>query len=160
MTTPHLMLPLLEAGQAQKHLTVNDALLALDAWAEGKDARLAAHANGAATSMRILGLDTSPASGTVFETALVIPGRALVFGVTARVTAALTGIASFAIGVDGNAGQFGSGLGTAAGSTNTGIIGPTAFYAPTPLRLTATGGSFAGGSVRLALHILELALPA
>lgn len=40
-----------------------------------------------------------------------------------------------------------------------GVIGPTAFYAPTPIRLTAVGGSFAGGTVRVAWHVLLCSAP-
>jgi hypothetical protein len=34
------------------------------------------------------------------------------------------------------------------------VIGPQAFYAPTPVRLTANGGAFTGGAVRVAIHYL------
>jgi len=159
MNTPHLSLPLLEAGQAQKHVTVNEALVALDLWAEGKDTALARAANGAACALHILTATHTP-SGTVSTTGLVIPDRAIALGAAVRVTAALTGIASFALGVAGNDGQFGSGLNPAAASANMGTIGPTAFYAETPLLLTAAGGSFTSGSVRLALFLLVLTPPA
>ncbi|MBC7155570.1 MAG: DUF2793 domain-containing protein, partial [Rhodobacteraceae bacterium] len=46
------------------------------------------------------------------------------------------------------------------GSFARGLLGaPMTFYAPTPLKLTATGGVFAGGTVRLAVHYLEVAVP-
>jgi hypothetical protein len=51
-------------------------------------------------------------------------------------------------------------LGTAKGSSNIGVIGPTAFYAPTPIRVTANGGVFAGGKVRLVLFAMAFAAPA
>jgi hypothetical protein len=159
MTTPHLSLPLLEAGQAQKHVTVNEALLALDLWAEAKDTHLARAANGAACALQIL-ITTHTPSGTMSDTGLVIPDRAIVLGAAVRVVEALTGITSFALGVAGNDGQFGSGLSPATGSVNTGVVGPTAFYAGTPVRLTAAGGSFTGGSVRLALFLLVFTPPA
>ena len=40
-----------------------------------------------------------------------------------------------------------------------GVIGPQAFYADTPIVLTARGGSFTGGSVRIAIHYLTLGGP-
>jgi hypothetical protein len=42
-------------------------------------------------------------------------------------------------------------LSISAGSTNYGLIGPTAFYSATTLTITATGGSFSGGQVRLSI---------
>jgi hypothetical protein len=38
-----------------------------------------------------------------------------------------------------------------AGSSNYGLIGPTAFYVSTNLIVTATSGSFTGGQVRLSI---------
>ncbi len=93
------------------------------------------------------------ASGATVSSAVPIPNRAIVFAVSSFVVAAVSGPTSFSIGVAGNAGQFGSGLGTAKGAQNAGVIGPTAFYADTPLVLTAgTGAAFTGGAVRLAIH--------
>ena len=49
---------------------------------------------------------------------------------------------------------------TAAGSFARGVLGqPTAFYAPTAMQLDAAGGDFGGGTVRIAVHYMELALP-
>jgi hypothetical protein len=45
------------------------------------------------------------------------------------------------------------------GSTNIGVIGPTAFYAPTPIRITAAGGSFTSGKLRLVLYAMGFAAP-
>ncbi|MFD2031692.1 hypothetical protein ACFSKM_17830 [Ancylobacter dichloromethanicus] len=44
------------------------------------------------------------------------------------------------------------------GASNIGVIGPQAFYADTPLRVTALGGSFTGGRVRLVLSYLAFTL--
>jgi hypothetical protein len=74
--------------------------------------------------------------------------------VGARVTAAVTGAPSFSVGVSGSASQFGAALSIAAGSINSGLIGPTAFYASTPLIITATTGAFTGGAVRLSVHYM------
>jgi hypothetical protein len=38
--------------------------------------------------------------------------------------------------------------------------GATAFYAATPIRITAAGGTFTGGKVRLVLHAMSFTAPA
>ena len=72
---------------------------------------------------------------------------------------AVTGAPSYGVGVSGNATQFGGSLGTAAGSTNSGIIGPSGFYSPTPVVITATSGSFTGGAVRIAIQYALFNVP-
>ncbi len=91
-------------------------------------------------------------SGASTSSTVQIPNRAIVFAVSSRTVAAVTGAPSYGVGVAGNATQFGGGLGPAAGSTNVGVIGPTAFYSPTAILITATSGSFTGGSVRVAIQ--------
>lgn len=49
--------------------------------------------------------------------------------------------------------------GAGAGSTLIGPSGPVTYWSPTPLRLTAERGDFAGGKVRLAIHYLMLTWP-
>ena len=56
--------------------------------------------------------------------------------------------------MSGTLDQFGSGLAIGAGSSNDGLIGPTAFYSATSLIVTAAGGSFTGGAVRLSIHYI------
>lgn len=70
-----------------------------------------------------------------------------------------TGATSYDCGIAGETSKFGGSLGVAAGSTNVGIIGPQAFYDDTPIVLTAQGGNFTGGSVRIAIHYLTLGVP-
>lgn len=237
--SPHLGMTYLEAAQAQKHVTVNEALRRLDGivqlsvldrdlteppgspapgdgdrylvadsasgdWA-GKDGRIAAWQDGAwayfvpqegwicwvADEAALLiyadgewgafadqsgyiakGQTTivseAPAgaqnrmvvaeellsglSGSFVETTIEIPDRAVVFGVSTRTVTDVTGAASYDCGVSGEANKFGGSLGAAAGSTNAGVIGPTAYYANTKVRLTANGSDFTGGAVRVALH--------
>jgi hypothetical protein len=93
-------------------------------------------------------------SGSVVETGLVIPDRAICLGVTTRVFTSITGAASFSCGTVAQPGKFGAALGVAAGSTNRGVIGPEPVYVDTAIRLTATGGSFTGGAVRLGVHLM------
>lgn len=232
--TTQLTLPLLEAAQAQKHVTMNEALMRLDAlvpmvlvsrvltvppavvvdgvaysvpsgavngWAgqAGKiaigvnggwefatpsagwrawilaEGRGAVHdgttwqggmatlsSNGAGTQIGVTEIEHVIGVGLTSTTQIVIPAHAMVIGVTARVTATLTGsLASWQLGSAGAPDRFGSGLGLAAGSWARGMLGsPFTYYAPTPLILTGVGGDFAGGEVRIAAHYLEVTLPA
>ncbi len=229
-TSPKLDLPLVMPDQAQKHVTVNESLLRLDAlvqltvrsrsvssqpaapddgdvwilpgpatgeawvhlpegslavWRDGlwssitpeegwrawcRDEALMIHfTNGhwrAAASDRILAQGEAGASvraiviehietglsGTEVVTAAVIPARSVVFCVSVRTLNSISGAQSFDCGIAGERSKFGGSLGCAAGASNLGVIGPTAFYADTPVRLHANGGAFAGGRVGLAIH--------
>ncbi|NJL08677.1 MAG: DUF2793 domain-containing protein, partial [Methylacidiphilales bacterium] len=91
---------------------------------------------------------------------LVIAGRRICLGVASRTTESITGAVSYKVGIAGEAAKFGDLLGVAAGATNIGIIGPTAFYADTPVVITANGGDFTGGKVRLVLYTLGVTAPA
>jgi hypothetical protein len=93
-------------------------------------------------------------SGSFVETGVVIPDRAICLGVTTKVVTTITGASSFSCGIAGEAAKFGSGIGVAAGSTNRGVIGPQPVYADTNVRLTATGGAFSGGAVRVGMHLI------
>lgn len=226
--TFHLGLPFLEAAQAQKHVTVNEALRRIDALlhlsvasrlagplpetpAEGaryitEEGEVAAFIDGAwitfapkagwrawdeeAGALLVHdGHDWSVASGgggeallgsggaetrlTIVEgehevgtagyseTAFLIPDRAIVFGVTGVVTEAITGAASWKLGVADDPMRYGNSIGVAEGSTVIGPSGaPCAYYGATPVRVSAEGGDFTGGKLRLAIHCLELIGPA
>lgn len=122
---------------------------------------VAVSAGGAATTSRVLEFDHSIASGGTNLTAVTIPAAAQVLGVTGRVLAAITGgVTGWRIGVPGSNDRYGSGLGTAANSYLLGMSGaPVTYYAATPLLLSAEGGAFATGSVRLSVHLVELVPP-
>ncbi|NWG26793.1 MAG: DUF2793 domain-containing protein [Pseudorhodoplanes sp.] len=232
MTTPNLALPYIEAAQAQKHVTHNEALDKLDVLAqlavesrtltgppgtpvEGSCFIPAAGATGAWSCwyfdiaafiggawQRITPLSGMKAwvraerltvtyedgtwrdgialtahggrvtlrareeeltlAGAFVETAdaAFIPDRAIVLGVAARTTEAITGAASYDVGIAGEPDKFGGTLGIAPGATNIGVIGPTAFYADTRVRATANGSGFTGGKVRLIAYFLEMSAPA
>ena len=122
--------------------------------------KLAQSAAGASATLSILEEHHTLAAASFSDTMLNIPDRAIVLGVTARVTAAITGATSWSLGVSGATDRYGNGIGVVLDSTVNGVSGsPVAYYAPTPLRLTASGGDFTGGQVRLALHYLLLATP-
>src|SRR5215831_15226206 len=231
-STPRLTLPVIEAAQAQKHVTHNEALALLDALTQlavesrtltappGSPADGACYipgtgATGAWTGwsgqialfsgggwIRLLpvsglkawvkaerltvtyedgiwrdGIALSAHGGRVTlrakEEELTLAGafvetvdqafiadRAIVLGVASRTTLAITGAASYGVGIAGNTTQFGNLLGVALGATNNGVIGPTAFYADTKVRVTANGGNFTAGRVRLIIYFLEMSVPA
>ena len=116
-------------------------------------ANIAAAAHGATIQIGVLETLVT-LSGSSTNASLQIPASCIVFSVGARVVTAITGATSYEVGVAGNLSQFGSSLSISAGSTNYGLIGPTAFYSATTLTITAAGGSFAGGQVRLSISYL------
>jgi hypothetical protein len=131
------------------------AMFGGSAWAapSASGGMLAISPHGAGIQAQVLEEDC-PLSGASVDTSMVIPDRAIVLGVTSRTLTAITGAASYDVGIAAERAKFGGALGISAGATNGGVIGPTAFYAPTALRISANGGAFTGGSVRLALHLL------
>jgi len=123
---------------------------------------VAVSAGGAASTCRVLEFDHSFVPGSTNLTLAAIPAMAQVVGVTGRVTAAIAGTAltGWRVGVSGSNDRYGTGLGTAANSYLLGLSGtPVTYYAATPLLLSAEGGSFSGGVVRLAVHLVELVPP-
>ncbi len=98
-------------------------------------------------------------SGASTTSTIQIPNRAIVFAVSELVVTAVTGAPSFGVGVSGNTTQFGGSLGVSAGSNNSGVIGPTAFYSPTSIIVTATSGSFTGGTVRISIQYMLCPTP-
>ena len=100
-------------------------------------------------------------AGNQITTPLFIPSGAMVIGAVARVTSALTGtLTTWRMGTAGATNRFGQGLGKAEGSFARGILGaPMTYYQTEPLLLTAEGGNFAAGRVRLSVHWWELRLP-
>jgi Protein of unknown function (DUF2793) len=229
--TPRLSLPVIEAAQAQKHVTHNEALVLLDALVQlavesralsappGSPANGACYIPAAAASGDWSGWDGQLAlysgggwlkitpvpglkacvraerltvtyeddvwrdgvaltlgggrvtlrakeeeltlSGAFVETAdaSFIPDRAIVLGVASRTTEAITGATSYAVGTAANTTQFGDLLNIALDSTNVGVIGPARFYADTPVRVTANGGNFSAGKVRLVVYFIEMSAP-
>ena len=230
--TTNLSLPLLAASQAQKHVTVNEALQRLDGvvqltlrsrsqttppgavlegecfgvpanavndWA-GRDGEVAQFVNGGwaffmpragwrayvadtgtvdlhdgngwrgggltatpgggGMAMMSAEADVSITAGASVTTSLAFPARSLVMGVTGRVTQAITGtLADWRLGDAASDARFGNGLGIAQNSWISGPVNPFVDWAGTPLLLTANGGDFAGGTVRVAIHYAEFAIP-
>jgi hypothetical protein len=111
--------------------------------------------------------DLITCSGASSVSTKQIPNRAIVLAVSVYVVTAITGATSFNVDATTNAsggagttsGQFGASLGIAAGSNNSGVIGPTAWYAASTIKLTAQGGSFTGGTVRLGIQYIQCGSP-
>jgi hypothetical protein len=120
---------------------------------------LARTAHGGALSLHAEEAEVTLA-GAAVTSPLVIANRRICLGVAARTTESITGATSYKVGIAGETGKFGDLLGIAAGSTNIGIIGPSGFYADTAIIVTANGGNFTGGKVRLVLYTLGFTAPA
>ena len=115
---------------------------------------------GAALTAHVTELEHTLTPGWTNDTALEIPDRAIVLGVTGRVAETVTGATSWNLGVADDGARYGNGIGTPEGSTVDGISGtPVGYYGATPIRLTAAGGAFTGGAIRLAVHYLTLSVP-
>lgn len=117
---------------------------------------------GAAFIHRVIEFNHAVATGPSSTTPAVIPSGASVFAVTGRVLTSIGGTAtSFRLGVAGESdNRYGSGIGISAGSWLRGVTSsPLAYFDETALTLTAEGGAFDGGVVRLCVHLAEFSLP-
>ncbi len=124
------------------------------------DMTLAQSPSGAAIGSHVVEELLSGLTGASVTSTIAIPDRAIVLGVSTRTVTAITGATSFDCGIAGTPSKFGGMLGIGAGSTNVGVIGPQAFYTATPIVLTANGGNFTGGDVRIAIQYLLPTAPA
>ncbi len=115
-------------------------------------------AAGATNSFAILEEELT-LSGAFTDSTIQIPDRAIVFAVSSRTTQAVTGAVSYDCGLAAEVSKYGGTLSILAGSTNSGVTGPTAFYADTAIRISANGGNFTGGSVRISIHFALFGAP-
>lgn len=127
-------------------------------WQAGE---VAVSPSGAGTFLKIDEFTHAIAAGATSTTTQQIANGVMVLAVTARVLAPITGtLTSWELGTAGAEDRFGSGLGLAAGSYARGMLSqPLTYWGAASLVLTAAGGSFAGGTVRIAVHYIDLALP-
>ncbi len=117
---------------------------------------------GAGTRHRVIEFDHAVVAGASNFTAIPIPGGAQVVGVTGRVVASLSGagLTGWRVGVEGADNRYGSGLGISLNSFLLGLSGsPVTYYSETPILLSSEGGEFAGGTIRLSLHVVQLEQP-
>lgn len=126
----------------------------------GASTDLAEGALGGQTRAAVIEASVSGLSGSSVTTALTIPAGALVIGISARVTTAITGATGFALGIAAEPSVFGAGVGIGSGSLAQLPISPRAFALATPVRVSAEGGSFTGGALRLGCHALSIGAPA
>jgi hypothetical protein len=117
--------------------------------------------SGAGTFLKVDEFEHGIGAGTTSATAGQIASGVMVIAVTARVLETVMGtLTSWQLGTAGAADRFGTGLGLGAGAYARGMLSqPMTYWGAAPLVLTATGGVFAGGRVRLAVHYLDLSLP-
>lgn len=128
-----------------------------DTWLSGN---VALSAGGAGTFGGVIEADHALATTSVSATPAIIPDKAIVLGVTGRVIEEITGPDSWSLGVAGSPDRYGSGYELTLGSFAHGVTGePQAYFGPTALEITANGGDFSSGSIRLAVHYLSLSAP-
>lgn len=127
--------------------------------AQADSVDVAKGANDSTTGVAVSEELLSGLSGASVTSTITIPDRSICLGVSVHTETAITGATSFDCGIAGDTSKFGGSLGISAGASNRGVIGPTAFYADTPIVLTANGGNFTGGAVRIAIHTLTVGAP-
>lgn len=110
--------------------------------------------NDAQTGVFCVEEELTSLSGATATTTIAFPNQCLILGASVRVTEAITGATSFDAGDGSTADRFGGSLSVSLGSTNQGTISPAGNYSSTSVTLTANGGNFTGGSVRVALHYM------
>jgi hypothetical protein len=96
------------------------------------------------------------------DTTITIPANAVVFGVSVRVTVVIPTAVTFDVGVAGATTRYGTGISTAANTTNPGTNDATRFYAAgTAIRITPNAVPGANtGRVRVTIHYYTITPPA
>ncbi|MBU2935629.1 MULTISPECIES: DUF2793 domain-containing protein [Pacificibacter] len=117
--------------------------------------------HGAGMQILVKEIDHPIAAGATSAVTLALPGQAVVYGVTGRVLSDITGtLTGFSVGVSGSSNRYGAGLSLSSGSWMRGLTGaPLTYYSDEDLILTAEGGDFAAGDIRLAIHYAQFSLP-
>jgi hypothetical protein len=117
--------------------------------------------NGAGMQLLVKEIDHTIAAGTTSAVTLALPGQAVVYGVTGRVLNDITGtLTGYSVGTAASDNRYGSGLSLALGSWMRGLTStPLTYYSDEDLILTAEGGDFAAGDIRLAIHYAQFSLP-
>jgi hypothetical protein len=126
------------------------------------DGAIATTQSGAGLRIEVLEFDNDfVGAATEIQTTAIIPAGSVVFAVTGRVLDGFDGsLSNWSLGVTGSSDRYGSGLGTATAAYVRGLTGqPQSYYSDTPLVLTANGGDFGSGEIRLAIHLMHFELP-
>lgn len=128
-------------------------------WAAGSQAA-ASSDNGGSTTLMAVEEHLENLTGPQVTTTIELPSRCIVFGISTLVTTAIGGATSFNCGDSGAPTRFGSGLSITSGSTDEGTIGADAPYTvATPIVITAVGGDFTSGAIRVCLRYIVLSPP-
>lgn len=102
-------------------------------------------------------------SGATATASSLIPAGSMVIGLGAYVTTAITGPASFDIGDGTDVDKFGAAIAlaqtTTVDMTDSTVTAPSIYTAATDVVLTANGGTFSTGAVRLVVHYIKLNAP-
>jgi uncharacterized protein DUF2793 len=117
---------------------------------------------GASTNIKVVEFDHVITAGANNSTSVVIEDSMLVHGVTGRVLSDITGVGlnDWKVGIEGTPSKFASGIGLLAGTWFRGLTSkPQVYWGGEPIKLSATGGDFATGSVRLVIHGITLDPP-
>ena len=123
----------------------------------------AASKSGAATVAEVLEFDHEIIAGQSNLTSFVIPANTQLLGVTGRVKTGIIGsaLSGWRLGVEGADDRYGAGIGVSFNSYVLGMSGyPVTYYEDTPLKITAEGGNFGSGAVRLCAHLVTVRPPA
>ena len=97
-----------------------------------------------------------PLKGAYNDTKIQIPHHSIVLAVHARVMRTIYGVNSFSIGTDDDPSRYGSSLGSARGTTNTGLTShPLSYWHDKAIRITADRGSFTRGVVKVTVQLLK-----
>lgn len=123
-------------------------------------------ANGQAANFKIATIEKTSMLGATVTATSLIPAGSLVIGVTARVTTLIETATSFSIGDGTDVDRWGTGIAVAEDTTTTIANfttgtdnGPIYYPSATNVVLTAAGGNFSAGAVRLTVHYISLTAP-
>lgn len=96
-------------------------------------------------------------SGKEVSSTLLLPDRSSVMAINVRVLDEIQGSTSFKVGVSGDLARYGNEIGVAKDSTNVGMsYHPITYYQDTAVMLTAVGGDFSGGVVRVTAQYFKI----
>lgn len=117
--------------------------------------------NGAGMQLLVKEIDHTIGIGATSSAVLALPGQAVVYAVTGRVLSEITGtLTGYSVGVSTSDTRYGAGLSLSSGSWMRGLTStPLTYYSDEDLILTAEGGDFAAGEIRLAIHYAQFSLP-
>lgn len=119
--------------------------------------------NAQTITPRLATTSVNTSSGATVTATNLIPAGAMVIGVTTRVTTAITGATSFQVGDGTDPDRWGAAIAVAINTTSTNtattVTTPTIYPGATSVVLTANGGNFSGGAVRITVHYIEIGAP-